>query len=143
MVIHSIERTVSQDIRKKGGVATAIDNSLSFSPITLDTEAEAIAIEIKIKNEYISVLNYYNPPGKQIDTKIIENFITSKNKSIILGDFNSHHQLLHSPDENLSGKVMIVLAEKHDLTFLNTNTTYINPNTPHQRILDLALASPT
>lgn len=133
------------DERAKGGVAILIHNNYSSVEIEIDTDLQAVAVEIyyPIKTTLISL---YLPNDNNITISDIEHLITQLTTPfIILGDFNAHHPLWDRfatrPDKR--GTNIVNLIDKYNLNILNngepTHYTYSNGTVS---AIDITIASP-
>ena len=89
---------------------------------------EALCIKVKVNNEDIHLINYYNAPDLKINKDLL-NFIDQKFKMYILcGDLNAKHVAFGCNKTNLSGSNLFetvnsskaVLLNNEDHTFYRT-----------------------
>ena len=88
----------------------------------------------------LTVITYYNPPGKTLNTAFLD---TLDRHTLILGDLNAKHLDFGCNTQNRQGKHLLDFINDSNLTILNNNEPtrfdhYRNSN----EILDLAIATP-
>ena len=92
--------------RATGGVAILISNNFPHSPIPLNTNLQALAVQVHIR-QLITVCTIYLPPNNSIQLHDLNNLIMQlPSPFIILGDFNAHNPLWGSPDVNTRGQLI-------------------------------------
>lgn len=68
-----IHKHRSQTINGAGGVALLIRKDIQFSTFNLDDlSLELLGIEIKINNQDLIIISYYNPPDKNLSKSLFE-----------------------------------------------------------------------
>ena len=109
-----------------GGVALLVHHSVPFSPIDLsiaDPHLEAIAASVTINNTSYNVVNVYCPPSSACPSNYTPNFDAifdlAQGDSLILGDWNAHHEAWFSPIEDDRGETLAETIETSDLCVLN------------------------
>ena len=121
-------------VNKGGGVAFLVHEDIPFqledTPNTLksDQHTESITISIPGENKPLMIRNVYIPPTSSCSqdyTPPINNIFSGLNEtSLILGDFNAHHELWYSEDSpDTRGRDIVD-------TFTNTNFGVINEDQP-------------
>jgi exonuclease III len=116
--------------RASGGVALLTSHDYPTHPINLNTDLQAVAVQIHI-HSLITICNIYLPPNKSINQNSLNNIINQlPSPFIIVGDFNGHSPLWGSPNTNSRGEQIEQFLLDHDLCILNTNEiTYFHQPT--------------
>jgi hypothetical protein len=129
--------------RTSGGVAIFTSHDYPSTSIKLNTDLQAVAIQIHI-NSLVTICNLYLPPNSQISQRSLNNLVRQlPTPFIILGDFNGHNPLWGSPDLNFRGRQIEQLLSDYDLClFNNKQITYLHMPTKSFHSLDLAICSP-
>ena len=102
----------------KGGVATLIKETMSFTELKSPDALEAIAIKIKTETSHLTVINLYLKPETEVDEAHLESLFNHSNV-IITGDLNAKHPLWGSPARNTRGARLEKLIDKYHLCVLN------------------------
>ena len=109
-----------------GGVALIIHHSVAFNPIDVsiaDPHLEVIAASVTINNSSYNVANIYCPPSSACPNNYLPNidavFDLAQGDSLILGDWNAHHEAWFSPSEDDRGEALAEAIESSDLCVLN------------------------
>ena len=109
---------------------------------------EVQAVSIKSNNQYIDILNVYNPRGTLNKKEFLHYKSQLCNKYFIVGDFNGHNPLWEptkNPQVNGCGKILEeLLNEQLDLTLITPPdlATYVNPYNGQTSTIDLQFCSP-
>ena len=131
-----------------GGLITYVKNNIVFFhnkiPATINprnTEIQNILVHLSrkkklhINNIYIPPRNTRDPDLNPTDQEITDcmNYALNRDKTIILGDFNGHHGLWHSPLTDHRGQLLADLITASRQTILNTDTpTRVSTNRDQQ-----------
>jgi len=126
------------------GVSVFVRNGSPHKQITLQTELQAVAVNINA-HKSITVCSIYLPPNTPVAIKQIEKLVRQLPKPyILLGDFNAHHTLWGCRDINSYGKIVDKLITQENLCILNDNSqTYLHPGTGSTSAIDLSLCDPS
>ena len=126
------------------GVSVFVRNGSPHKQITLQTELQAVAVNINA-HKSITVCSIYLPPNTPVAIKQIEKLVRQLPKPyILLGDFNAHHTLWGCRDINSYGKIVDQLITQENLCILNDNSqTYLHPGTGSTSAIDLSLCDPS
>lgn len=131
----------------QGGTAIMIKNGINYTPNTLNTNMEIVAVNVNMPYK-MTVVSLYIPPNSTLDPEEFDKVITSLPKPLIIsGDFNAHHHLWDPDRQNARGKEIAKLIEKHGLIILNDGqTTFIHSAKRNERIsksaIDVTICSP-
>lgn len=142
---HNIFRKDRNDtIRASGGVAILTRASIPVRAVNLDTELEAVAVQMCL-DRILTVCSLYLPPGENIAQKDIEDLCNQlPTPFILLGDFNAHNPLWGSARTDGRGKMVEKWLLSSSVCLLNTGTpTYIHSATQTFSALDLSFCSPS
>jgi len=89
-----------------GGVALLIHKSIQHTQSNINQDVEAIAAEIKSKENF-KIYSIYFSPNKSISRNNLNNVIIINNETVMItGDFNSWHQSWRSTYSNSIGKTI-------------------------------------
>ena len=78
-----------------------IRNEIAYTVIKLNTKVEVVAAEICIGETVIVIASIYIPPREKFSKEELENICKHFGKKYILfGDFNGHHEMWGSPENN-------------------------------------------
>ena len=135
--------TIRKDrqIGKKGGVAILIKSSI---PYTLDTNSsplEVIAATVQLNGKLLNIVNFYLPPGQDINPIDLEYYFNKLNV-VVMGDFNAHHTMWTGKNNDIKATIIVKLIETAGLILLNTKSpTYLHHNGTLS-LIDLTIVSP-
>jgi hypothetical protein len=101
---------------------------------------EAIAIQLNINKESLTLISMYNPPGKIIE-RDLDLLIGTGNKVILAGDFNAKHVMWNARQNNAAGQSLLKHYYRSDYVIsAPANPTYFpNSNPADADILDFAI----
>ena len=143
-IIHSYTtHTVwpTQNIPAHGGVTLAVSNKLHSRRIILQTNLQAVAIQI-LTPQTLTICSIYLPPNTSVQQTDFLNLLEQLPHPIILtGDFNSHHQLFGSTHTDTRGKILYEAFDSFNLSLLNTEPTHYNFTHRTWSLLDLIVSS--
>ncbi|GBN24598.1 hypothetical protein AVEN_220058-1 [Araneus ventricosus] len=133
-----------QGSRASGGVACLTSCQIPSKPILLNTQLQAVAIQIQL-NSLITVCYLYLPPRVHIEKSHLDELIRQlPSPFFLLGDFNGHNTLWGSTDTNPRGCQIETLVEDHGLCLLNDNSyTHFHQASQTFHTIDLAICSPS
>ena len=126
--------------RKGSGVATLIRNNIKFKLIDIKrigNEIELIVCEIKIKRDYLRIINVYIHPNAKIDEMQVLNEYLENNKTILVGDVNAHHKSWSRGKSNKRGITLKNILNSQSMEIINNNKSYT-----HYSKKDKAFSSP-
>ena len=96
----SFRKDSSSSMRATGGVALLISNDYPHIHIPLNTEIQAIAVQVHI-HQLITVCSIYLPPNDTFRQHDLNSLIMQlPSPFLILGDFNAHSPVWGSPNTN-------------------------------------------
>ena len=126
------------------GIAIMIESRYSFNNINLNTDLQAIAIQIHL-NRLTTICNIYISPSANVEPRSLEALIDQLPEPyIILGDLNAKHQLWGERESDSRGRMIADWIVHSNVTTLNDGSPthfHIQNNTFHA--VDLSLASPS
>ena len=138
--------------RKGGGVVFLVRKNLNYVIKNLlpfkGGKLEVQAISIKSNNQFIDILNVYNPRSTLNKNEFLHYTSQLANKYFIIGDFNGHNPLWEPTNNhqiNGCGKILEELInEQPNLSLITPPdlTTYINPYNGRTSTIDLQFCSP-
>ena len=125
------KKTCSQGSNVCGGVMTLISSHIQSSLFQLNTNLQAIPVQLTYPIDFI-ICNIYLDHNIPIQTfkDELENLVNQQGHSFILtGDFNSHNTLWGSHKTDRRGTLITEITETHSLTILNEKlSTHIATN---------------
>lgn len=127
-----------------GGVAFLIKHGTQYLPNDAfkSSNLEAIAIDVYINNQVITIISYYNPPPNVIPQEFFNIVQSIKNNVIICGDLNSKYKAWHCKSDNPSGQALYNQLLNSNFTIINDDQpTYQNYASNNTEILDLFIVS--
>ena len=130
--------------RASGGVALLISNDFPHNPVPLNTNIQAIAVQIHIR-QVITVCSIYLPPNDTLQQRDLNSLINQlPTPFLLLGDFNAHNPLWGSPDTNSRGIIIEDIITNSCLCILNNgDNTYFHEPSKTFHAIDLIISSPT
>ena len=130
--------------RTSGGSSILIRNDIIHSPVTLNTNLQAVAVKITLSFVF-TICSIYAPPNKYIDIKDLEHLLSQIQEPVmILGDFNSHNPLWGSEHLSPKGRVIETFVSQNDLCLYNDGfPTFLHAGNGTYSAIDLSFASPT
>ncbi|GBM48868.1 hypothetical protein AVEN_36925-1 [Araneus ventricosus] len=133
-----------QGSRASGGVACLTSCQIPSKPILLNTQLQAVALQIQL-NSRITICYLYLPPSVHIKQRHLDDLIQQlPSPFFLLGDFNGHNPLWGSSDTNPRGCQIETLIEDHGLCILNDNSyTHFHQASHTFHTIDLAICSPS
>lgn len=106
--------------RQGGGVAILARSDLKVTNVHKFTEAEAIQVDIELKNnKKLTIINVYRSPRVALEKDFLEKIFTNNSLTLIVGDFNAHHSLWYSRTQDKEGTLLADLAEEAGYILLN------------------------
>ena len=132
----NFRKDCSSSARATGGVALLISNDFPHNPIHLNTNIQAIAVQIHIR-QLITVCSIYLPPNDTLRQHDLNSLIMQlPSPFLLLGDFNSHSPLWGSPDINSCGPTIEDFITNNSLCILNNgeNTYFYEPSRLFNRL---------
>ena len=125
----------------KGGVGIFIRNEIPYISLNLNTNFQAIAVQLYIHKK-ITLCSIYIPPDQIFNQQELENLIQQLPKPFILsGDFNSHNEIWFDKNTDAKGRIVENFILENNLCILDENNfTFSRGNT--QSHIDLTLVSP-
>ncbi|GBM63257.1 hypothetical protein AVEN_110942-1 [Araneus ventricosus] len=127
-----------------GGVACLTSCQMPSKSILLNTQLQAVAIQIQL-NSRITVCYLYLPPRVHIEQRHLDYLIQQlPSPFFLLGDFNGHNPLWGRTDTNPRGRQIETLIEDRGLCILNDNSyTHFHQASHTFHTIDLAICSPS
>ena len=131
-----------QGTRPSRGVITLINNCIPYHVVPLNTNLEAVAIQIH-KSQPITICNIYISPHERVmGREFIDLVDQLPSPFIIVGDLNAHHPLWGAETTNPHGQVIEDAMTNTDACILNTREyTHFHVQTGTTSCIDLCLLS--
>jgi len=133
---HSLPTPINYNIltniasNRFGGVALLIHKSIQHTQSNINEDVEAIAAEIKSKENF-KIYSIYISPNKSFSRHNLNNVININNETVMItGDFNSWHQNWGSTHSNSRGKTIAKYIEQSQVTLLNDKSPTLLNTTP-------------
>lgn len=125
-----------------GGAAVIVNKSLQHSPITLDSNLQAVAISV-ILEKSVTICSLYLPPRCRFRKNDILDLIKQlPTPFFILGDFNCHNPLWGGSVLDEGGKIIDDVITTDDLSLFNDGTmTFHNIYSGTFSAIDLSICS--
>lgn len=125
-----------------GGVGILIKDDRYWTQINLNTDLEAVAIELQ-NTAKITICNIYIPPNRPYSYQEIENLIRQLPKPFIfLGDFNSNHVTWGCSRTTERSRILENLIDNTEVVLLNDGTsTHFCSRNGTSFAIDLAFCS--
>ena len=126
-----------------------IHNSVSFTRKSLSTKSkndphlEKLTISIAMDNTELLIANVYIPPASSCNGRYsppIDHLLTGTD-SLVLGDFNAHHSILHSGTTDTRDNQLADSVSISSFTVLNTDTPTMLPGNANPSSPDVSVAS--
>jgi ribonuclease HI/uncharacterized protein YjgD (DUF1641 family) len=138
-------KTCFQDVIASGGVMTLINKNVHSKSLLLDTNLQALAVQITYPTDFI-LCNIYLDHGHTTDflKDELNKLIGQLGHSFLLtGDFNAHSTLWGSYKTDRRGKLIQEITEQHTLTILNEGLpTHIASSNGRLSAIDLSICTP-
>ena len=138
--------------RKGGGLLFLVRKNLNYVHKDLvpfrGGVLEVQAISIKSNNQFIDILNIYNPRGTLNKNEFMHYKSQLNSRFFIVGDFNGHNPLwepTNNPHINGCGKILEeIINDQNDFTLVTPPDliTYFNPYSGRTSTIDLQFCSP-
>ncbi|KAL5008969.1 hypothetical protein ScPMuIL_014550, partial [Solemya velum] len=127
-----------------GGVSVIVNNRTPHSPVSLNTNLQAVAVRVTL-HKTITVCSLYLPPSSTINISDLDHLVTQlPTPFMLLGDFNGHNYLWGCRDINAKGKLIEDFISKHNLCLFNNKTsTYLHPASGSYTSIDLSICDPS
>jgi len=128
--------------RLHGGSALIIHNSRPHAHYGLQTELQAVAVQIQLRRK-VTICSLYLPPNENISFETLSGLIEQlPTPFLLLGDFNARHQLWGDVVVNQRGRIVERLILTENLTILNDgNPTHHHIQTNSMSCIDLSICS--
>lgn len=102
-----------------GGVAIFVRNEISHRVIEVSDEYESIIVEVFLRGQSITVINYYNPCNR-LSIEVLESILGIGNQKVIwCGDFNAHSTLWGSDNTDHNGKIIEEIMDLKGMVCMN------------------------
>ncbi|KAK6189067.1 hypothetical protein SNE40_005112 [Patella caerulea] len=133
----------NDDGRAHGGVSIFLNGNIPQSKVALNSPLQAVAVRVTL-HVPITLCSVYLPPSLHLNPRDLDDLVAQLPLPfIITGDFNGHHSLWGSPDDNNRGKQIADFININNLCLLNDDSpTYLHPATASFSSLDLTICSP-
>ena len=134
------------DEGRHGGSALMIRQDIVHTKIPLQTNLQAVAVQICTKKKY-AICSIYLPPNNENDQNLkqdLDNLIDQLPRPfLLLGDFNSRHPMWGDIISNTRGNLIFSSIEERELAILNTGApTHFHIQTGTLTSIDLSVCSP-
>ena len=142
--MYSVTSVSPRDGRAIGGSAILVKKGIPHKRITLNTNLQAVAVNISL-HKMINFCSIYIPPSHTVTNHELDNLFNQlPSPTVLLGDFNAHNDIWGCSDINGSGQVVEDFIGRHGLCLLNDKSnTYLHPASGSFSAIDLTLCSPT
>ena len=140
---YSLVRDADPDTTPGHGLAILIKRDYPFTTVNLNTDLQAIAIQIQL-DKLITICNIYISPTAIIDTLLLDSLIEQlREPYLLLGDFNAKHELWGERNADARGRSIADWVIDNNISMLNDGSPthyHIQNNSLHA--VDLSLCSP-
>ena len=142
--IYLLNRNRIGPANPRGGVGIMVHKSVPHQTLQLDTQLEAIAINITFHGKLISICSLYLPNPQVFTANQLTHLSSQLNPNhLLLGDFNAHNTLWGSATTDYAGTKLSEFIATMDNVLLNTGEpTRICRATGNLSHIDVSLASP-
>ena len=82
------------------------------------------------------------PPSEKLDNKFLEEIFSNQHPTVVLGDFNAHHEMWYSSRHDGKGTSLADAAEKSGYILLNKKINTRDNITGQDSLLDLTFVTP-
>ena len=114
-------QTIDEGEIAKGGVGILVRKDTPHLLLNLNTELQAIAIQIHL-NQKITICSVYIPPNKDFSIQDLENLVGQLPTPFILtGDFNSHNKLWFDKNTDTKGEIIENFILQNNVCLLDGN----------------------
>jgi len=129
--------------KARGGVAIGFAEHISYKPLVLVTDLEAVAARITGKIIF-TICSLYLPPNAAVMGYDLDMIFAQLPPPILLvGDLNAHSSLWGSNHSNRLGKLVENCLLQHNVTLLNNGShTHISTAYGTTSAIDLSICSP-
>ena len=126
-----------------GGSSILIRQGVLHSPVSLNTNLQAVAVRLTL-HVAVTLCSLYIPPSQNVQQTDLDSLVEQLPKPfIIMGDLNGHNPLWGSHDVNNKGKNIEKLLSDHQLCIFNDGAnTYLHPATGTYTAIDLSITNP-
>ena len=130
------------NVTPHGGVALLIHETIPLNEISLNTNHQAIALRIHLKDDPITICSIYLSRSHEITFNSLNNIIQQlPHPFIIMGDFNSYNTIWGSESTDARGLIVERTVDSNNLNILNNGLpTRIAYNS--ESAIDLTIISP-
>ena len=127
-----------------GGSALLVRNDVAHSSLSINTELEAVAVQVNTSRVY-TICSLYISPAKEYSSQDLVNLCNQlPHPFLILGDLNGRHHFWGDVVTNRKGELIKSFIENMDLTVLNNDKpTHFHVQTGSFSCIDLSVASPS
>ena len=142
---YSFYHTGYDEQRDSHGCAVLIRKDVAHTTLPLQTDLQAVAVQMFIKRKY-TICSIYLPPNRSShdllrDLRVLVSQLPRP--FLILGDFNGRHPLWGDVVSNSRGNAIYPFIEEQELAILNSGEpTHYHVQTGTFSVIDLSLCSP-
>lgn len=128
--------------RSKGGASIIIDKSLLHSQVGIDTQLQAVAIQV-ISQKKFTVCSLYLPPDCKFSLTDLQHLVLQLPPPfLLLGDFNSHNSLWGGTFTDRKGRIVENFVDSEQLSLFNDGSaTFFNVASGRSTAIDLSICS--
>ena len=128
----------------QGGVLVAAHHSLPTRQLTLQSSLQAVAVQVHINHQELTVCSLYLPPGVPLPVVELRRLLLELPAPVLLvGDFNAHSSAWGCDSSGTRGRLLESFIIDETLCVLNTGErTHFTMPSGRTSALDLSLASP-
>lgn len=127
--------------RARGGVCICVKENIPAKEHTLNTNVQAIAIQIQYPFK-LTICNIYLPSFNWHKNDLVQLFNQLPPPYLVVGDFNAHNPLWGSARLDLPGTIIEEILNELDLVILNNGEgTFLNSRSNNFSAIDLSFCS--
>ena len=132
-----------RDNTKGGGTAIYIKNNLAYITKSYKSKFETSCIEFTMNKQSITLVNLYDASKDTKNNHYQELLSQVKGNFIVCGDFNAHHRLWGSKENDTKGSELYdLLSNNNNVVILNDGSgTRQNPTNLELSCIDLSICS--
>ena len=143
-IIYYKNRVRQGPANPRGGVAILVHRSVPHRLLHLNTELEALAINIVYQKKNVGICSLYLPPGVNFTVQDLTDLSSQLgDHHLLLGDFNGHNVVWGSETTDNKGLIISDFVSNTDNVLLNSGEpTHVDATTGNLSAIDLSIASP-
>ena len=128
-----------------GGVALLVHNGVASTPYRLQTDLQAVAATVDLRQFKVTVVSLYIPPEGRLPADSLQRLVRQlPSNYLLLGDFNTHSTVWGCQYTNSRGRLLEDFIHSNNLCILNNGSpTHIALPSGSSSAIDLSLSSAT